>query len=95
MTAPAGAVAPDRLVAGGFIPSGFTPRGGPPAGGTERAMKCDRCGKEVGVLINGWCVNCKPFRRCPKCGEGELKSAPKPSWMNRWRCDVCKKCVSR
>ncbi|HYE77951.1 MAG TPA: hypothetical protein VEI97_08195 [bacterium] len=60
-------------------------------------MSCEKCGKEAAVLINGWCVHCKPFRRCPSpsCGKGTLRHSGTPNWMNRHTCDVCKKHFSR
>lgn len=64
---------------------------------SEAAMTCGKCKREnCPVLINGRCADCKPFRVCPRpgCG-GTLESAPKPNWMNRWKCDTCRKSVSR
>lgn len=58
-------------------------------------MKCSKCGKDAGVLINGRCCGCNPFRACPKCQTGTLKSAPTPNWMNRFKCDECGKAVSK
>jgi hypothetical protein len=63
-------------------------------------MKCSRCEKDitVGSEVDGKtvCLTCfNPFRRCRKCGRGQLYSAPTPNWMNRWKCDQCKKCMSR
>lgn len=59
-------------------------------------MKCAKCGKaDCAVLINGRCVDCKPFRACPRCTTGTLVSRPSPNWMNRFICDECGKKVSR
>ncbi len=63
-------------------------------------MICPRCQQSmsVGTEVDGQtvCLKCfNPFRRCPKCGRGQLKSEPTPNWMDRFRCDQCKKCVSK
>ena len=35
------------------------------------------------------------IRVCGKCKEGTLVSDPLPNWMNRWKCNLCGKAVSR
>jgi hypothetical protein len=34
------------------------------------------------------CMNCNPFRRCPKC-LGTFKTASTPNDMGRQKCDGC------
>jgi hypothetical protein len=57
---------------------------------TAEPMRCEKCNSATTVLINGWCCNCNPFRRCHKCGVGTMRNSPTPNWMNRLVCDRCK-----
>jgi len=36
-----------------------------------------------------------PFLLCSKCSNGEYRSKPTASWMNRWKCDKCGHCCSK
>lgn len=42
----------------------------------------------VGTRLN-------PFLLCRKCSNGEYRSKPTSSWVNRWKCDKCGHCCSK